>query len=100
MSDAKKMEELNQRRQKVQIDHARLSAEVGAARREYEALKAEAEREFGTSKLSELEARLANIQKENAATLSAAETELTHAEEAIAKFKIEFSNARQKNAAN
>ena len=94
MSDAKKLEELNARRQKVQIEHAKLQAEVDAARREYDSLRADAEREFGTSKLPELEIRLNSIREANAAAIKTAESELSVAEAAILSFKREFAGAQ------
>lgn len=97
MSDAKKLEELNQRRQKLQIEHARVSADVEAARREYDALRNEAIREFGTAKLSELEARLSSIRESNAQALKSFEASLMAGEAALADFKVKFA-AVQPNA--
>ena len=93
MSDAKKIEDLNQRRQRLQIEHAKLSAQVDAARKEYAALSAEAEKQFGTAKVSELEAKMIKIKESNSAILQSAEAELSAAEAAIAKFKLDLAAA-------
>lgn len=97
MSDVKKLEEILARRQKLQIEHAKLSAEVEAARKEYETLKTEAEKEFGTSKIAELESKLVSIREANSAALKAAEDEVIAAEAGIARFKVEFSGAQNAN---
>lgn len=91
MSDAKKLEELNQRRQKLQIEHAKVSAEVDAARREYDALRNEATKEFGTAKLPDLEVKLAGIRESNAQALKSFEASLMVGEAALADFKVKFA---------
>lgn len=91
MSDAKKLEELNQRRQRLQIEHAKVSAEVEAARREYDTLRNEAIKEFGTAKIPDLEARLAGIRESNAQALKSFEASLVAGETALAEFKVKFA---------
>lgn len=97
MNDAKRLEDLNARRQKLQIEHARVSAEVDAARREYESLRNEAVKEFGTSKVDALEAQLAGIREANAQALKSFEAAVIAGESALAEFKIKFA-AVQPNA--
>jgi len=93
MSDTKKLEELNQRRQRVQIEHAKLSTQVDSARKEYAVLSADSEKEFGTAKVSELEAKLSNIREKNADVLKKGEEEIAAAEAAISRFKMEYESA-------
>ena len=91
LNDSMKLEALNKRRQNVQIKHAKLSAQVDAARKEYQDLSDNAQKEFGTSKLPELEAMLVALRQSNAAVLIQAEQEISAAEEAVAKFKVDFA---------
>lgn len=94
MSDAKKLEELGQRRQRLQIEHAKVSTEVDAARREYETLKSEAVKEFGTASLAELELKLAGIREANALALKSFEESVVAGEVALAAFKSKFAGAQ------